>query len=436
MAAGRAANARGTLYESRIAGPIRRPARQAPADKRPHDKRKTAMLSALRPSPADPILQLAADFLLDPRAEKLDLGVGVYKDAAGLTVIPKAVKAAEARLLAAQETKSYVGLLGDVAFSAAMTDLVVGDAAPPGRLAAIQTPGGGGALWILLSLVKIAAPEATVWLSSPTWGNHRAIAAGVGLKTRDYAYFDAGTRAVDFGRMRADLGEAKPGDVVLLHGCCHNPTGANLTGAEWEALAEMALAQGFTPLIDIAYQGFGDGLAADAAGVRAMAARVPELLIAASCSKNFALYRDRTGCAMVLSETPTAAKAVEANLKTLMRISISMPPDHGAAVVRTILTDPGLRAEWEAELTAMRTRMLSLREALAESLRARTNSDRFDFIARHRGMFSLMGASPEQVGELREAHGIYLIGDSRMNVAGLKEDRIDEVAAAFAAVGM
>ncbi|QIE56326.1 aspartate/tyrosine/aromatic aminotransferase [Pikeienuella piscinae] len=394
------------------------------------------MFANLQPSPADPILQLAADFRADPRERKIDLGVGVYRNDAGLTVIPKAVKRAEARLLETQETKTYLGLLGDVAFSAAMIDLVLGDAAPVERLASIQTPGGSGALWMLMSLAASAAPGATIWLSSPTWPNHRAIAEGVGLKTRDYAYFDTSTGAVDFERMAADLKAAKSGDMVLIHGCCHNPTGANFSAAEWAALTEMALAQGFTPLVDIAYQGFGDGLAEDTSGLRHMAARAPEMLIAASCSKNFALYRERTGCAVVLAETPAAARAVEANLKTLMRISISMPPDHGAAVVRTILADPALRAEWESEIAAMRGRMLTLRAALAESLRARTNSDRFDFIARHRGMFSLVDATPAQVKALREDHGVYIIGDGRMNVAGLNESRIDEVADAFAAVGL
>ncbi|MGB0853827.1 MAG: aromatic amino acid transaminase [Pikeienuella sp.] len=394
------------------------------------------MLSALYPSPADPILQLAADFAADPRTDKIDLGVGVYKNGAGETVIPRAVKLAEERLIEVQGTKSYVGLLGDVEFSAAMTGLVLGDAAPAPRMSAIQTPGGGGALWILMSLIATASPGATIWVSTPTWGNHKAIAAGVDLKVRDYAYFDPATRAVDFAAMKADLAHATAGDVVLLHGCCHNPTGANLSNAEWDELTAMALAQGFTPMVDIAYQGFGDGLDEDAAGLRAMAARVPEMLVASSCSKNFALYRDRVGCAMVLSETPEAASVVTANLKTLMRISISMPPDHGAAVVKMILGDQELRSIWEAELTEMRERMLRLRKQMAEAMRARTNSDRFDFIADHRGMFSLLGATPEQVKALKDDHGIYIIGDSRMNVAGLSEDTIDRVAAAFAAVGM
>lgn len=394
------------------------------------------MLSSLKPSPADPILQIIAEFQADPRPNKIDLGVGVYKDGTGLTVIPKAVKMAETRLLESQETKSYLGLLGDVDFAAQMKGLVLGGVAPAGRVSAIQTAGGGGALFILMDLARQANADLTLWLSTPTWGNHHAIAGGLGLKTASYAYFNHQTRTVDADKMFADLKAAGPNDVVLIHGCCHNPTGANLTLAEWETLTEMAVAQGFVPFIDIAYQGFGDGLDEDAAGLRHMAARVPEMLVAASCSKNFALYRDRTGCAMVISADETAKVAAEANLKTLMRITISMPPDHGAAIVRTILSDEELRGVWNEELNGMRTRMLSLRQSLAEAMRGRTNSDRFDFIADHRGMFSLTGATPEQVAKLRDEHAIYAIGDSRINIAGLKEDRIDEIADAFASVGM
>jgi len=394
------------------------------------------MLSSLKPTPADPILQIMAEFQADQRPNKIDLGVGVYKDGAGLTVIPKAVKMAEARLLEGQDTKSYLGLLGDVGFAGLMSDLVLGDAVTSDRVSAIQTAGGSGALYILMNLVRVANPDATIWASTPTWSNHHAMAAGLGLKSRSYAYFNPKTRVVDADRMMEDLKAAGPNDIVLLHGCCHNPTGANLTLADWQRLTEMALAQGFTPFIDIAYQGFGDGLDEDAAGLRLMAARVPEMLIATSCSKNFALYRDRTGCAMVVSGSGEAQIVARANLMTLMRITYSMPPDHGAAVVRTILTDPELRTMWENELAAMRTRMLSLRQSLSNAMRARTNSDRFDFIAEHRGMFSLIGATPEQVARLRDEFAIYIVGDSRLNIAGLREERIDQIADAFAAVGI
>ena len=394
------------------------------------------MLSSLKPSPADPILQIMAEFQADPRPNKIDLGVGVYKDGAGLTVIPKAVKMAEARILESQDTKSYLGLLGDVGFASLMSELVLGDVVSSDRVSAIQTAGGSGALYILMNLAREANPDATIWASSPTWDNHHAMAEGLGLKTRSYAYFNPKTRAVEADRMMEDLKAAGPNDIVLLHGCCHNPTGANLTFADWERLTEMALAQGFLPMIDIAYQGFGDGLDQDAAGLRHMAARVPEMLIATSCSKNFALYRDRTGCAIVVSGSAEAQVAARANLMTLMRITYSMPPDHGAAIVRTILSDPELRKVWEDELTEMRIRMLSLRQSLTKAMRARTNSDRFDFIADHRGMFSLIGATPEQVNRLRDEFAIYIVGDSRLNIAGLREERMDEIADAFAAVGI
>ncbi len=394
------------------------------------------MLSSLKPSPADPILQIMAEFQADPRPNKIDLGVGVYKDDAGATVIPRAVKTAEARILESQDTKSYLGLLGDVGYAQLMSELVLGGAAPSDRISAIQTTGGSGALYILLSLARQANPDATIWASTPTWDNHHAMAEGLGLKTRSYAYFNPQTRAVEVDRMMDDLKAAGPNDVVLLHGCCHNPTGANLTLADWKQVTEMALAQGFLPMIDIAYQGFGDGLDEDAAGLRHMAARVPEMLIATSCSKNFALYRDRTGCAIVLSGPGKAQVAARANLMTLMRITYSMPPDHGAAVVRTILTDPALRNVWEGELAAMRTRMLSLRQSLSNAMRVRTNSDRFDFVADHRGMFSLIGATPEHVAQLRDEFAIYIVGDGRLNIAGLREERMDEVADAFATIGI
>lgn len=394
------------------------------------------MLSTLQLSPTDPILALIQEFRDDPRPEKLDFGVGVYKDSSGLTVIPKAVKSAETRLLQQQDTKSYLGLLGDVAFNAAMAQLVLADAVSNERLSAIQTAGGSGALWLLLGLAKQANPNLTLWVSTPTWGNHGAIAAGLNIPVKRYRYFNPVTRSVEFDQMREDLAGAGPNDVVLLHGCCHNPTGANLDAADWQVLTDMALAQGFLPFVDIAYQGFGDGLDEDAAGLRAMATRVPEMLIATSCSKNFGLYRDRTGCAFAISRNAAEQDATQSNMMTLMRISISMPPDHGAALVRIILNDADLRSVWDAELTGMRTRMLSLRASLADALRSRTNSDRFDFLARHRGMFSLVGATPEQAAALKNDHAIYIVSDGRMNVAGLKEDRIDDVAAAFAAVGL
>lgn len=394
------------------------------------------MLEALDHQPTDKIIELMGLYAGDPREDKLDLGVGVYKDAHGRTPILRAVKAAERRLLEAQATKSYVGLLGDLGFVEAMAALILGDDRPRERLCGAQTPGGTGAIRQLLELIRLASPGATVWLSDPTWPNHPAILRHLGIPTRSYRYFDGGTRAVDFAAMTADLDGMAPGDVLLLHGCCHNPTGANLTLEEWRAATELVLERGALPMVDLAYQGFGDGLDADAAGLRHMAARVPEMLVAASCSKTFGLYRDRVGVALALGRSPDETERTRANLATLNRLNYSFPPDHGAAVVRIILDDPELRADWTAELEDMRLTMLDLRTGLAEALRRATNSDRFDFVAHHRGMFSLMGATPAQVAALRADHGIYMVGDSRINVAGLPAQGLDRFAAALAAVGV
>lgn len=401
----------------------------------PGKKADPAMFEQLPASKGDPILALMAEFRADERPDKIDLGVGVYKDAAGRTPIMRAVKAAETRLLGDQATKAYVGLAGDTGFNDAMGRMILGGSLDEARFSAVQTPGGGGALRELFELVKWSRPEATIWLSDPTWANHRAIIDKVGLARDVYAYFDAETRAVDFDAMVLSLAAARAGDCILLHGCCHNPTGANLTLDQWQTLAGLFADRGLVPFIDLAYQGFGDGLDEDVAGVRLMAEAVPETMIAASCSKNFGLYRDRVGVAIALSETGPRAN-VQAALGTLARANYSMPPDHGAATVRLILEDGGLRTDWVDELTEMRERMLGLRGGFSNALRKAAGSDRFSFIATHRGMFSLSGATPEQVERLRAEHAIYLIGDGRMNVAGLAEDKLDRIAAAFVEVGM
>jgi aspartate aminotransferase len=391
------------------------------------------MFETLKPTPPDKIIELMDLFKSDPRTDKLDLGVGVYKDASGRTPVMRAVKAAEARLLAEQDTKAYVGLLGDLSFVKAMGDLALGNAAPSERLAGAQTPGGTGAIRQLFELIRRANPGATVWHSDPTWPNHPAILAYLGMPARTYRYFDAETRGVDFAGMMADLVGLKAGDVLLLHGCCHNPTGANLDLDEWREVTAAVIAAGAVPMIDLAYQGFGDGLDADVAGLRHMAAAVPEMMLAASCSKNFGLYRDRVGAAFVLSADKAQAEISRSNLASLNRLNYSFPPDHGAKVVSMILADPELRADWASELEAMRTGMLKLRQGLADALRRETNSDRFDFVAAHRGMFSRLGAGPEQVAALRKDHGIYMVGDSRINIAGLPADGLEPLAKAIAA---
>ena len=388
------------------------------------------------PAPApDKIIELMGVFAADPRETKVDLGVGVYKDAAGNTPVMRAVKAAEARLLREQDTKTYLGMLGEPAFVAAMRDLVLAGTVPADRIAGGQMPGGTGAVHQLCEMVQRARPQARVWYSDPTWPNHPAILAHLKMPAQSYRYYDAAAGTVDFAAMQEDLAQAAPGDVVLLHGCCHNPTGANLTLDQWQTLTADFAARGIVPLIDLAYQGFGDGLDADAQGVRHMAATLPETMIAASCSKNFGLYRERVGAALVIAADAAQAKLVEGNLATLNRLNFSFPPDHGARVVAMILDDAELRADWQAELEAMRVNMLTLRQGLAEALRRATNSDRFDYIARHRGMFTQLGGTIEKVAALREAHGIYMVGTGRINIAGLPADGLDRLAASLVATG-
>jgi len=392
------------------------------------------MLEKFQPVPPDPILGLGQLFAADTRDGKIDLGVGVFKDAAGNTPIMSAVKKAEIVLHNSQTTKTYKGLGGDEAFRDSMRELVLGDSVSADRVATIQTPGGTGAIRQLYETIKKINGEATLWLSDPTWPSHIGIAKHMDMPMRSYSYFDSATSTVDFDAMMRDLGDVKPQDVVMLHGCCHNPTGANLDASQWDAVTDLLLAKGAIPFVDIAYQGFGDGLDADAAGLRAMASRVPEMLIAASCSKNFGLYRDRVGCAMAICETAAQHDVVSRNLAVLNRLNYSFAPDHGAALVAIILGDPTLRAEWETELGDMRDTMLSIRQNLADELRRQCNTDRFDFIATHRGMFSRLGLDKDSVEALREKHAMYVVGDSRINIAGLSGGRYEPFAAAVAKV--
>jgi aromatic-amino-acid transaminase len=370
----------------------------------------------------------------DPRPHKIDLSIGVYHDRSGQTPVMRAVREAESRLLETERTKAYLGLAGDDRFNAGMAHLVFGDGAAHDRIGAVQSPGGTGAVRILAELVHRARPDARVWLSRPTWPNHPAIMQAAGLAVHGYPYFDPQTSEVRVDAMLDALAEAGPGDVVLLHGCCHNPTGAELTPEHWDAIGDLAVARGFLPFVDFAYQGFGDGLEQDAAGVRKLAAKVEEMVVAASCSKNFALYRERVGCAFVLGASPERATIMRGQLESVARANDSSPPGHGAAAVGLILADPSLRAAWRSELDDAREHMLGVRQKLAASLRTRTNGDRFDFVGRHRGMFSLIGASPDEVARLREEHAIHLVGSGRINIAGLPEAEVDRFADALIAV--
>jgi len=392
------------------------------------------MFEKFTPAKADPILGLSKLFNADPRSDKIDLGVGVYKDDSGNTPIMRAVKKAEARLHNEQTSKVYTSLPGPELFRDAMRDLVLADAVPAERVATLQTPGGTGAIRQVLESVKMINPDCTVWISDPSWPTHLSMATHMGFKTRTYPYFDNKTAAVDTAAMMAAFAELKAGDLLLLHGCCHNPTGANIDMDTWKAITDLVIEKGVMPFVDIAYQGFGDGLDEDAAPLRHMASRVPEMYVAASCSKNFGLYRDRVGIAMLVAKDAATAAVVQGNLATLNRLNYSFAPDHGAALVAIILNDPALRAEWMQELGEMRDTMLTIRQNLAEALRQQCNSDRFDFIAEHRGMFSRLGLAPELVDMLRDQHGMYVVGDSRINIAGLAGGRYQPFANAVAQV--
>ena len=394
------------------------------------------MFNSLQQQPADKILALMQVYKEDPRENKIDLGVGVYKDASGQTPIMQSIKQAEHMLWETQNTKSYVGLTGTPEFSQTMIDLVLGNKFDKNLTASAATPGGTGAVRQAFELGKLANPNLRVFVSDPTWPNHLSILKYLGIPVEPYRYFDAKTRAVDFSSMMTDLENAKEGDLILLHGCCHNPTGANLKAPEWDAVIELLLKSGATPMIDIAYQGFGDGLEEDASGVRKLVNSVPETIIAASCSKNFGIYRERTGLLIVVSHDKDARDLNQSTLAFLNRQNFSFPPDHGARLVTMVLSDEELKRSWMEELEAVRTSMLSLRTQLATELEKLSGSNRFGFLADHRGMFSRLGASPEQVNELRENHAVYMVGDSRLNIAGLNSKTVPVLAKAIVDCGI
>ena len=388
------------------------------------------MLSKLTAQPQYKILALVGAYQADPRQDKIDLGVGVYKDTTGATPIMRAVKSAEELLWQVQKTKSYVGLAGDPAFSTAMFELVLDGSVAADRLSAVATPGGTGAVRQALELIKIASPNAKVWLSNPTWPNHPSIVNYLGMPLAEYRYFDTETGSVDFEGMLTDIKAIPAGDIVLLHGCCHNPTGANLTSEQEDQIITTLAESGAVPFVDIAYQGFGDGLEKDARFTRKIASQLPECLIAASCSKNFGIYRERTGILMAVSESASLQAITQGNMAFLNRQNFSFPPDHGARLVTMILGDQTLRSLWSTELEQTRINMLNLRQQLADELRQRTNSDRFDFLATHRGMFSRLGVSVDTVEILRSDFGIYMVGDSRINIAGLNSHTVPILARA------
>jgi aspartate aminotransferase len=385
---------------------------------------------------SDSILGLMAQYRADPFKQKVDLGVGVYRDLSGNTPILDCVRTAEKEVLAAQTTKSYVGAAGREDFNSAMEELVLGSAHTTRRdrrARTLQTPGGCGALRVGAELIKAAAPNAVVHVSDPTWGNHAPLLGGCGLKLERYPYYDAATHELRFEAMLQRLQAASAGDAVLIHACCHNPAGADLNPAQWQAVAELLERRRLVPFLDLAYQGFGSSLDQDAAAVRMVAERVPEALIAVSFSKNLGLYRERVGGLIVISENAARADAVQSHMLHIARSIYSMPPDHGAAIAAKIFAEPTLRRQWIEELDAMRTRIQDMRALLARSLQEVTGDDAFDFIRTQHGMFSLLGVSREAVERLREKHHIYMTSDSRMNLAGIMPNNVTYVAEAFAA---
>lgn len=387
------------------------------------------MFSQFEDPAPDTILHLAKLFAADPRPGRIDLGVGVFRDDRGVTPVMRAVKAAELQLQATQASKSYLAPEGDMGFVAALAPIVLGDAlAASDRVQGLQTPGGTGALCVALQLVKRANPAARVWLSTPTWANHRPMVVAAGLEPLAHPFFDQGAQALLFDEMLAALRAAHAGDLVLLQACCHNPTGARLDLGQWGAVADLLLETGAVPLIDLAYQGLGDGLDEDAAGARLLLERVPEALLAYSCDKNFGLYRDRVGAVWVQGATAQETGRARGQALAAVRAMWSMPPDHGAAVVRMILENEALRADWRAELDSMCARINSLRQAVAGA------DPGLAFMGRQTGMFSLLPTTVEQVEALRRDHAIYVVPPGRMNIAGLQMDEVARLVTALGAV--
>jgi aspartate aminotransferase len=389
------------------------------------------MFETFSTAPGDKILALMGEYAADTRSTKVDLGVGVYKDEKGVTPIMSSVRKAEERILSNEKTKTYLGIAGNKGYGAAVIDLVFAPEFDRSRVRIAQTPGGTGSLWVLMQLISRARPGASFYVSDPTWANHIPMAKNAGFDLQTYPYFDAETRGVKFDAMLATLDGLKAGDVVLLHGCCHNPTGANLSPAQWDKVAESLARTGALPFIDLAYLGFGDGIEADAYGTRKVLASVPEAVLAFSGSKNFGLYKERVGAAIFVARNNDEAEVTNSQLLNIIRGAYSQPPDHGAEIIRTILTDADLRKEWEEELGVMRNRMISLRKKLADAIRERSNASDFDFVADHRGMFSLLGLTNDAVEHLKAENGVYMTGDSRINVAGIPEDRVGDLAKAI-----
>ena len=378
-----------------------------------------------------------AAFRADDRANKIDLGIGVYQDDRGRTPVMASVKEAEAQLMTLETTKSYQGIAGDPDYNQRILQLLLGaehSILQSGRIKTIQAPGGSGALRVGAEVIVRARPDANLWVGVPTWPNHIPLLGSAGVTIKEYPYYNLSNHQIDVESMMATLAQVPAGDMVLLHGCCHNPTGADLTPEQWDQIADLALERGFIPFIDTAYQGLGDGLDEDAYGVRMMADRLPELVIASSCSKNFGLYRERTGSITFITETSEQADIVAAQAMSVARQTYSMPPAHGALLVSLILGDQQLRANWQAELTEVRTRIQSMRSLLADNIQHNAAGIDFSHIKQQKGMFSFLGLNTEQLDLLREDYGIYIVSSSRVNLAGINSGNIGYLSDSIASV--
>jgi aspartate/tyrosine/aromatic aminotransferase len=395
------------------------------------------MFEQFTPAPPDAILGLTDAFRKDPNPNKINLGVGVYKDATGNTPILASVKEAEFRLLKSEKSKTYLPIEGSPVFNSATQTLLFGsdhEIIRNKRAATAQAPGGTGALRMAADTVARLMKGVRVWISNPTWPNHPSVFQSAGLEVKIYPYFDANTNDVDFEAMMAVLSEIPAGDVVVLHGACHNPTGVDLTPGQWQKVAEVVAQRKLLPLVDFAYQGFADGIMEDAVGLHTIAKTGVEMLVANSYSKNFGLYNERIGALTMVAKDEEAAENLLSHVKLAIRANFSNPPAHGGAIVATVLNDPQLRAQWEVEVGEMRDRINGMRHLFVETLNEKGVERDFSFIARQRGMFSFSGLNPEQVKVLRDDYAIYIVGSGRISVAGLAESSMDYLCEAIAEV--